>query len=112
MTTHNLIEEAGQQTLTNQKKPLLRDGEVRTRTGIGKTKRRALILAELFPAPIKLLNEHQLPGRTSYWVASEIDAWLQDQVNAHRARLVKITNDNLNGWLHQAVNEAKGARHA
>ena len=112
MTANKLIKETGQQTLTHGKKPLLREGEVRTITNIGKTKRRALILAELFPAPIKLLNEHQLPGRTSYWLASEIDAWLQAQVNAHRAHLVKITNDNLNGWLHQAVNEAKGARHA
>ncbi len=101
-----------QQALHHRDQHLLRDAEVRKRTNIGKTKRRALILAGLFPAPIKLLNEHQLPGRTSFWLASEIDEWLDKQVAVHRANLAEIANHGLNGWLNQAVKEAAGARHA
>jgi predicted DNA-binding transcriptional regulator AlpA len=91
---------------------LLREAEVRKRSGIGKTKRRTLILAGLFPAPIKLLNEYQLPGRTSYWLASEIDLWVERQIATHRANLAEAASKGLNGWLNQAFKDAGGHRNA
>ena len=100
------------QALNHRDQHLLRDAEVRKRTNIGKTKRRALILAGLFPAPIKLLNEHQLPGRTSYWLSSEIEKWVDKQVAVHRANLVEIANHSLNGWLNKPATETEGARRA
>jgi predicted DNA-binding transcriptional regulator AlpA len=93
-----ILNSDGEQDPTRGRPQLLRDAEVRKRTNIGKTKRRALILAKSFPAPIKLLNEHQLPGRTSYWLSCDIDLWLEQQVAAHRERIKKISNNGLNGW--------------
>jgi predicted DNA-binding transcriptional regulator AlpA len=91
-----------------EQKQLLRDAEVRLLSNIGRTKRNALIQAGLFPAPIKLLNERSLPGRTSYWLRSEIETWLHAQAQQYRAlqaqrhaELVKIANDGINGWIGQ-----------
>lgn len=92
-----------QEALIPKEARLLREAEVKTRTNIGKTKRNELIRSGLFPAPIKILNERQLPGRTSYWLSSDIDTWLAQQVAAHRSRLAETAKDGLNGWLTQAV---------
>jgi predicted DNA-binding transcriptional regulator AlpA len=100
------------QAQLSRNQQLLRDREVRKRTGVGKTKRRALILAGLFPEHIKLLNEHGLPGRTSYWLASEIDMWVEQQAAIHRANVAKVASEGLNGWLNQAVKDVGGPHHA
>ncbi len=95
-----------------ERNKLLRDAEVRALTKIGKTKRNALMNAGLFPKPVKVLNEHQLPGRTNYWTQGEILDYLQAQINARNQRLAEIANHGLNGLLNQAIKAAEGARHA
>lgn len=87
---------------------LLRAAEVQARTNIGKTKRSELIRKGLFPAPIKVLYDADLPGRTSYWLSSAIDAWIAEQVAAHQAHLKKLGSDGLEGWLTRAVRKAQG----
>ena len=49
---------------------ILRDDEVRERTGISRTTRWRLIKAEKFPKPVKL-TEHAIG-----WRKSSIEAWL------------------------------------
>jgi len=49
---------------------ILRDDEVRERTGISRTTRWRLIKVEKFPKPVKL-TEHAIG-----WRESSIDAWL------------------------------------
>ena len=49
---------------------ILRDDEVRERTGISRTTRWRLIKAEKFPKPVKL-TEHAIG-----WRESSIEAWL------------------------------------
>jgi prophage regulatory protein len=49
---------------------ILRDDEVRKRTGISRTTRWRLIKVEKFPKPVKL-TEHAIG-----WRESSIDAWL------------------------------------
>lgn len=110
MTIAKIKSDAAQALIVKQER-LLRGNEVQELTNIGKTKRNELIRKGLFPAPIKVLNEHQLPGRTSYWLSSSIDQWLHQQVEAHRARLAQIANDGLGGWLNRAVQNAAEARH-
>ena len=95
-----------------ERNKLLRAAEVQALTNIGKTKRNALMKAGLFPQPVNVLNEHQLPGRTNYWAQGEILDYLQVQIDARNQRLTEITSHGLNGWLNQAVKEAAGARHA
>ena len=95
-----------------ERNKLLRAAEVESLTKIGKTKRNSLIKAGLFPKPVNVLNEHQLPGRTNYWAQGEILDYLQAQIDARNQRLSEIANHGLNGWLNQAVKEAAGARHA
>jgi prophage regulatory protein len=48
---------------------LLRLSQVRAATGLGRTTTYALIARGLHPAPLKI-------GRSSLWVSSEIDAWV------------------------------------
>ena len=95
-----------------ERNKLLRAAEVEALTSIGKTKRNALMKAGLFPQPVNVLNEHQLPGRTNYWAQGEILDYLQAQIDARNQRLSEIANHGLNGGLNQAVKEAAGARHA
>ena len=95
-----------------ERNKLLRAAEVESLTKIGKTKRNALIKAGLFPQPVNVLNEHQLPGRTNYWAQGEILDYLQSQIDARNQRLAEIANNGLYGWLSQAVKEAQEAHHA
>lgn len=100
-----------QDTQTHKDDRLLRVAEVKERTKIGKTKRNELIRKGLFPAPIKILNERQLPGRTSYWLSSDIDAWLTIQAEARRARLAEVAKNGLNGWINR-TRQLEGDRDA
>ena len=50
---------------------------VQSRVGMGKTKIYEQIKAGAFPTCIK-------NGRTSVWVASEIDAWVVRRIKQHR----------------------------
>lgn len=52
---------------------LLRIDQVRQRTGLGRTATYELIARGLHPSPIKL-------GRSSRWVDSEVDSWVQQVV--------------------------------
>lgn len=96
-----------------ERNKLLREAEVKALTNIGKTKRNALMKAGLFPRPVNVFNEHQLPGRTNYWVQGEIIDYLQVQIDARNQRLAEIASHGLNGcWLNQAAKEAAGAGNA
>jgi predicted DNA-binding transcriptional regulator AlpA len=74
---------------------LLRDTEVQKLTGIGKTKRGDLMRDGKFPQPIKICG-----GRTNYWVASEIEKFIAEQVAQHRAeqakKLAQLASDPFN----------------
>ena len=94
-----------------ERNKLLRAAEVEALTKIGKTKRNALIKAGLFPKPVNVLNEHQLPGRTNYWAQGEILDYLQVQIDARNQRLIEMASQGLNGWLTQAAKSVKGSRH-
>jgi predicted DNA-binding transcriptional regulator AlpA len=95
-----------------ERNKLLDDAEVKALTKIGKTKRNSLIKAGHFPQPLQQLNEHQLPGRTNYWLQGEILDYLQVQIDARNQRLAEIASHGLNGWLNQAIEDAAGARNA
>lgn len=51
---------------------------VKARVGMGKTKIYEQIKAGAFPACIK-------NGRTSLWIESEVQAWVQRQIKQHRS---------------------------
>lgn len=59
---------------------LLRDAEVQKLTGVRKTRRADLMRNGKFPQPIKICG-----GRTNYWLASEVEKFIADQVAQHRA---------------------------
>ena len=104
MTTMSQTPKSFDPTQVLQPDHLLRGAEVQARTQVGKTKRNELIRKGEFPQPIKVCG-----GRTNFWLASEIDLWLQKQVSQHRALLAAIASDPLNGWLNKAVNRIKDA---
>lgn len=98
-----------------ERNKLLRGTEVEALTNFGKTKRGELIRAGLFPQPVRVLNEHQLPGRTKYWTQGEILDYLQAQVDARNKRIAEIAKDGLNQWLTSASAPRKsvgGEHHA
>ena len=57
---------------------LLRLSEVKARTGLGKTKIYEMIASGDFPRPVKI-------GPQSFWVESEIDAWIAGVINSRNA---------------------------
>jgi len=57
----------------------LRLPEVKHQTGMGRSAIYAKIKAGCFPAPIKLGE------RTSAWLSSEVDSWIEQQVAASKA---------------------------
>lgn len=57
---------------------LLRLPDVMARTGLGKSSIWARSKAGTFPRPVKL------GPRTTAWVASEVDQWLADMIEAGR----------------------------
>lgn len=57
---------------------LLRRAEVERRTGLARSTVYELIRTGRFPAPI------ELTGRTRCWVASEVDAWIEERIKAAR----------------------------
>jgi prophage regulatory protein len=61
------------------KQSLLRLSDVRSRTGLGKTKIYQLIRDKKFPRPV-----HPADSRLSGWASLEIDAWIDEQVSAPR----------------------------
>lgn len=86
-------------TTALERNKLLRGAEVQALTNIGKTKRAALIRVGLFPDPVRVLNEYQLPGRTQYWTQGEVLDYLQAQVDARNKHLAEIANGGINHWL-------------
>ena len=79
MSTNNLNAHV-QNALTQKNDRLLRDAEVQKLTGVRKTRRSDLMRDGKFPRPIKICG-----GRTNYWLASEIEKFIADQVVQHRA---------------------------
>ena len=66
--------------MQNQLDSLLTRAEVLVFRKVGKSKRHADIAAKLFPAPLKI-------GRRSYFLASEVKAWLDKHVEERDKRL-------------------------
>lgn len=66
------------QTNKNLKR-FLRLPEVKHQTGMGRSAIYAKIKAGSFPAPIKLGK------RTSAWLSSDIDVWIEQQIAASKA---------------------------
>lgn len=91
---------------------LIREKEVESITGLGRTVRNAKIRAGFFPAPIKQLNALGLPGRTNYWLLSKVIGYVAAEIEADRERIEGLANEGLNGWLNRAVEENGGQRHA
>lgn len=84
-----------QNALTLKNDRLLRDAEVQKRTGLRKTRRSDLMRDGKFPLPIKICG-----GRTNYWLASEIEKFIADQVALHRTeqaeKLAQLASDPFN----------------
>ncbi len=84
-----------QHALTQKNDRFLRERDVQTLTGIGRTKRGDLMRDGKFPRPIKICG-----GRTNYWLASEIEKFIADQVAQHRAvqaeELAQLARDPFN----------------
>ena len=84
-----------QNALTLKNDRLLRDAEVQKLTGVRKTRRSDLMRDGKFPLPIKICG-----GRTNYWLASEIDKFIADQVALHRTeqaeKLAQLACDPFN----------------
>ena len=94
-----VMEQKSGVTTALERNKLLRGAEVQALTNIGKTKRAALIHAGLFPEPVRVLNEYQLPGRTKYWTQGEILDYLQAQIDARNKHLAEIANGGINHWV-------------
>ena len=84
-----------QNALTLKNDRLLRDAEVQKLTGVRKTRRADLMRDGKFPLPIKICG-----GRTNYWLASEIEKFIADQVALHRTeqaeKLAQLASDPFN----------------
>ena len=91
----NTQKENVQHALTKKSNRLLRDAEVQNLTGIRKTRRAEMMRDGKFPQPIKICG-----GRTNYWLASEIDQFIANQVAQHRAeqaeKLAQLASDPFN----------------
>ena len=66
--------------MQNQLDSLLTRAEVLAFRKVGKSKLHAAIAAKLFPAPVKI-------GRWSYFLVSEIKAWLDKHIAERDKRL-------------------------
>ena len=91
----NTLKADVQSTLSLKNDRLLRDAEVQNLTGIRKTRRAEMMRDGKFPQPIKICG-----GRTNYWLASEIEKFIADQVAQHRAeqaeKLAQLASDPFN----------------
>ena len=91
----NTQKENVQHALPQKSNRLLRDAEVQNLTGIRKTRRAEMMRDGKFPQPIKICG-----GRTNYWLASEIDQFIANQVAQHRAeqaeKLAQLASDPFN----------------
>lgn len=91
----NTQKENVQNTLPIKNDRLLRDIEVQKLTGVRKTRRADLMRNGKFPQPIKICG-----GRTNYWLASEIEKFIADQVAQHRTeqaeKLAQLANEPFN----------------
>ena len=91
----NTLKADVQSTLSLKNDRLLRDAEVQKLTGVRKTRRSDLMRDGKFPQPIKICG-----GRTNYWLASEIEKFIADQVAQHRAeqaeKLAQLASDPFN----------------
>lgn len=63
---------------------LLNLAEVRQLVGLGKSQLYRLIADGDFPAPVKI-------RRSSRWLSSEVDAWIQYQANCRTVALDEVT---------------------
>lgn len=59
----------------------IREPIVRERTGLATSTLYLRIRNGEFPKPLKLKGD----GRMSVWISSEVDAWIAQQIEAHRA---------------------------
>lgn len=88
-----------QNALAQKNERLLRDAEVQKLTGVRKTRRADLMRDSKFPQPIKICG-----GRTNYWLASEIEKFIADQVAQHRTeqteKLAQLASDPFNVLTH------------
>ena len=91
----NTQKENVQHALPQKSNRLLRDAEVQNLTGIRKTRRAEMMRDGKFPQPIKICG-----GRTNYWLASEIEKFIADQVALHRTeqaeKLAQLASDPFN----------------
>ncbi len=60
-------------------KRLLRLPGVKDKTGLKRSPIYELIKRDKFPAPIKI-------GRSSFWVESEIDSWIEQRIQQDRGQ--------------------------
>ena len=60
----------------NQPDMILRERQVRERTGLGRTTRWTMVRKGTFPAPVRLTS------RAVGWRASDIDAWIKSRAEA------------------------------
>lgn len=67
---------------------LIRKADVRAKLKVGNTKLHEMIRASEFPPPIKLPGLNGTPGRTSYWSAEIVDAWIDNKVRGSMADAV------------------------
>ena len=67
---------------------LIRKADVRAKLKVGNTKLYEMIRAGEFPPPTKLPCLNGTPGRTSYWSAEIVDAWIDNKVRASMAGAV------------------------
>ena len=65
--------------LNHNPKRFMRLPEVKHQTGMGRSAIYAKIKAGTFPAPIKLSE------RSSAWISTDIEGWIEQQIDASRA---------------------------
>jgi len=63
-------------------KGLIRKKAVLAKAQCGNSKLYEMIREKQFPAPTKLPGPNGKPGRTSYWSAEAVDAWIDERLRA------------------------------
>lgn len=91
---------------------LIRKPAVRAKLQVGNTKLHEMIRAGGFPPPIKLPSLNGKLGRTSYWSADVVDAWIAERARAAVANaLATRANDPFGRGAHSGTC-AKETHHA
>jgi predicted DNA-binding transcriptional regulator AlpA len=83
---------------------LIRKSDVRAKLNVGNTKLHEMIRAGAFPRPFKLPSLNGKLGRTSYWSAAVVDAWIAERVRAAVTNaLATRSNDPFGRGTHGAT---------